>query len=107
MFVLLIVSLAALVTVTTAQCSGNLTNTSFVLSWSANNTYVRFTMSAPSNGDQYIGVGFFNSSRLNVNNYICLVDLINSFRFQALWQILSLLETMDKGKVLWKTGLLS
>ena len=75
MFVMLqFISLAALLTVTTAQCSGRLTNSSFVLSWSANNTYVRFTMSAPSNGDQYIGTGFFNSSRLNVTHYICSVD---------------------------------
>ena len=49
-----IVSLAAILTVTTAQCSGRLTNSSFVLSWSANDTYIRFTMSAPSVGNQYM-----------------------------------------------------
>ena len=69
--VLLIVSLAALLTIATAQCNGNLTNTSFVLSWSANDTYVRFTMSAPSKGNQFIGIAFYNSSSEKVsNNYI-------------------------------------
>ena len=62
-----IVSLAALLTVTTAQCSGRLTNSSFALSWSANDTYVMFTMSAPSVGNQYIAVGFANSSNLDVS----------------------------------------
>ena len=68
--VLLILNLATLLTVTTAQCSGNLTNSSFVLSWSVNNTNVRFTMSAPSNGNQYMGIGFSNSSSLDVSIYI-------------------------------------
>ena len=74
--VLEVVSLAALLTVTTAQCSGNLTNTSFIiaLSWSANDTYVRFTMSAPSNSNQFMSIIFFNSSLANVSDYICLVD---------------------------------
>ena len=64
-----IVSLAAILTVTTAQCSGRLTDSSFVLSWSANDTYVRFTMSAPNKVLQYIGVGFANSSNSDVSNY--------------------------------------
>ena len=67
--VLQIVSLAAILTVTTAQCTGRLTNSSFVLSWNADCTFVRFTMSAPSNGNQYIAVGFANSSNLVVSNY--------------------------------------
>ena len=62
-----IVSLAALLTVTTAQCINRLTNSSFTLIWSANNTYVSFTMSAPSNGNQYIAVGFANSSNSDVS----------------------------------------
>ena len=66
-----IVSLAALLTVTTAQCTGRLTNSSFVLSWSANDTYVRFAMSAPSIGNQYIAVGFANSSNSDVSNNYC------------------------------------
>ena len=67
---LLILSLATLLTVTTAQCSGNLTNSSFVLSWSVDNTNVRFTISAPSNSNQYIAIAFSNSSSLDVSNYI-------------------------------------
>ena len=62
-----IVSLAALLTVTTAQCSGRLTNSLFNLSWNANDTYVMFTMSAPSTGNQYIAVGFSNSSNPDVS----------------------------------------
>ena len=65
-----IVSLAALLTVTSAQCHGSLTDSLFVLSWIANNTYVRFTMSAPSKGNQYIAVGIFNSPHVNVSSYI-------------------------------------
>ena len=65
-----IVNLAALFTVTTAQCSGRLTNTSFDLSWSANNTYVRFTMSAPSKDNQYIALGIFNSPHVKVSSHI-------------------------------------
>ena len=71
--VLQIVSLAAFLTVTTAQCNGNLTNTSFVLSWSANDTYVWFTMSAPSKGNQFIGIAFYNSSSAKVSNYIYFI----------------------------------
>ena len=67
--VLQIVCLAALLTIATAQCSGRLTNSSFVLSWSANDTYVRFTMSAPNKVLEYIGVGFANSSNSDVSNY--------------------------------------
>ena len=68
--VLLILNLATLLTVTTAQCSGNLTNSSFVLSWSVDNTNVRFTMSAPSSSNQYIAIAFSNSSSLDVSIYI-------------------------------------
>ena len=67
--VLQIVGLAALLTIATAQCNGRLTNSSFVLNWIANRTFVRFTMSAPSNSNQYIAVGFTNSSDLVVSNY--------------------------------------
>ena len=73
--VLQIISLAALLTVTTAQCSGNLTNSSFDLSWSANDAYVRFTMSAPSKGNQFIGIGFYNSSIANVSNNIYFIKM--------------------------------
>ena len=75
--VLLTLSLGALLTVTTAQCSGNLTNSSFVLSWSVDNTNVRFTMSAPSNGNQWIGIAFSNSSSLDVSIYIYICVLFN------------------------------
>ena len=71
--VLLIVSLAALLTIATAQCSGNLTNTSFVLSWSANDTYVRFTMSGPSKDNQFIGIAFYNSSSEKASTYIYFI----------------------------------
>ena len=67
---LLILSLATLLTVTTAQCSGNLTNSSFILSWSVDNTNVRFTMSSPGSSNQWIGIAFSNSSSLDVSNYI-------------------------------------
>ena len=104
-----IVSLAALLTVTTAQCSGRLTN-SFVLSWIANNTHVRFTMSAPSKGNQYIAVSIFNAPHVNVSNYVLFSQYLFvyvSLQDLELRQILSLLETMGKGKALWKIGQLS
>ena len=73
-----IVSLAAILTVTTAQCSGRLTNSSFALSWSVNNAHVRFTMSAPSVGNQYIAVGFANTSNSDVS-FILSVSFLNFF----------------------------
>ena len=71
-----IVSLAVLLTIATAQCSGRLSNSSFVLNWIANRTFVRFTMSAPSNGNQYIAVGFVNSLQLVASNWSDLATLI-------------------------------
>ena len=47
------------------QCSGNLSNSSFVLSWSADDTNVMFTMSAPSTSNQYVAIGFSNSSSVD------------------------------------------
>ena len=83
-----IVSLAAILTVTTAQCNGRLTNSSFVLSWNADCTFVRFTMSAPSNGNQYIAVGFANSSNSDVSNYnfiklILFISVCLDFRIRC------------------------
>ena len=71
-----IVSLAALLTIATAQCSGRLSNSSFVLNWIANHTFVRFTMSASRNGNQYIAVSFANSLKLVASNWSDLPALI-------------------------------
>ena len=70
------VSLVALLAIASAQCSGRLSNSSFVPNWIANRTFVRFTMSAPSNGNQYIAVGFANSLKLVASNWSDLAALI-------------------------------